>query len=131
MNRNFVGDLRGEPRLAQLLEAAAGLDAAPSASYPETETSVHVLVDEAIGTKTLQRVALHSRSEGLVLCTWPAELKAQAREFYRADRVARFLGFLAEQDQAWRAARRRSWRSGPRRPASGFNCAVTLTSRST
>jgi hypothetical protein len=103
MNHNFGGDLRGELRLVQLLEAATGLDAVPSASYPETEMSVHVLVEEVIGTKTLQRFALQARSEGLVLCTWPAELKTQAKEFYRADRVARFLDFLAEKDQAWRA----------------------------
>jgi hypothetical protein len=103
VNHNFGGDLRGEPRLVQLLEAATGLEAVPSASYPETEMSVHVMVEEAIGTKTLQRFALQARSEGLVLCTWPAELKTQAKEFYRADRVARFLDFLAENDPAWRA----------------------------
>lgn len=38
-----------------------------------------------------------------MLCTWPAELKVQAEKFYRTDRVARFLDFLAEEDQAWRA----------------------------
>jgi hypothetical protein len=103
MNHNFAGDLRGELRLAQLLEAATGLDAVPSASYPEFETSVHVIVDETIGAKTVQRVALQARGEGLVLCTWPAELKEQAEKFYRADMVARFLAFLAEEDQAWRA----------------------------
>jgi hypothetical protein len=103
MNRNFAGALRSELRLVQLLEAATGLDAAPAASNPESETSVHVMVDKAIGTKTVQRVALQSRGEGLVLCTWPAELKEQAREFYRADRVARFLHFLAEENPAWRA----------------------------
>jgi hypothetical protein len=103
MNHNLGGDLRGELRLVQLLEAATGLDAVPAASYPETETSVHVMVDEAIGAKTLQRLALQARGEGLVLCTWPAELKVQAEKFYRADRVARFLNFLAEKDQAWRA----------------------------
>lgn len=101
VNLNFGGDLRGELRLVQLLKAATGLDAVPSAYYPETEMSVHVLVEEA--TKTLQRFALQARSEGLVLCTWPAELKKQAKEFYRADRVARFLNFLAEEGQAWRA----------------------------
>jgi hypothetical protein len=37
MNHNFGGDLRGEIRLAQLLEAATGLDAVPTASYPETD----------------------------------------------------------------------------------------------
>jgi hypothetical protein len=103
MNNYFAGDLRGELRLAQLLEAATGLDAAPAASNPEAETSVHVMVDKAMGTKTVQRVALQARGEGLVLCTWPAELKEQAKEFYRADRVARFLDFLAEENQAWRA----------------------------
>jgi hypothetical protein len=103
VNRNFAGDLRSELRLAHLLEAATGLDAVPSASYPETETTVHVLVDEAIGAKTVQRLALQARGEGLVLCTWPAELKEQAEKFYRADRVARFLAFLAEEDQVWRA----------------------------
>ena len=54
MNHNFGGDLRGELRLVQLLEAATGLDAVPAAGYPETDTSVHVMVDEAIGAKTLQ-----------------------------------------------------------------------------
>jgi hypothetical protein len=38
-----------------------------------------------------------------VLCTWPAELKEQAEKSYRADMVARFLDFLAEQNQAWTA----------------------------
>jgi hypothetical protein len=104
MNRHFAGDLRGELRLAQLLEAATGLDAVPSPSFPEFETSVHVIVDETIGAKTVQRVALQARGEGLVLCMWPAELKKQAKKFYRPDRIARFLDFLAEQDQAWRAA---------------------------
>lgn len=103
MNHNFGGDLRGELRLAQLLQAATDLDAAPTSSYPETETSVHVMVDKAIGAKTLQRVALQARGKGLVLCMWPAELKVQAEKFYRADRVARLLNFLAEDDQAWRA----------------------------
>jgi hypothetical protein len=103
MNHNFGGGLRSELRLVQLLEAATGLDAVPTASNVEVEMSVHVIVDKAIGTKTLQRFALLARGEGLMLCTWPAELKAQAKEFYRAGRVARFLDFLAEKDQAWRA----------------------------
>lgn len=38
-----------------------------------------------------------------MLCTWPAELKPQAGQFYRPDRVARLLAFLTEVDQAWRA----------------------------
>ncbi|MGH3244739.1 MAG: hypothetical protein ACRDOI_00775 [Trebonia sp.] len=75
----------------------------PTPSYVEVEMSVHVMVGEAIGTKTVQRFALLARGEGLVLCTWLAELKEQAREFYRADRVARFLDFLAGKGQAWRA----------------------------
>lgn len=103
MNRNVAGDLRGELRLVQLLAAATGLDAVPAASHPEAEISVHIMVDTTIGTKTVQRVALQARGEGLVLCTWPAELKEQAREFYQADRVARFLDFLAAENQAWRA----------------------------
>ena len=103
MNHNLGGDLRGELRLVQLLGAATGLEAVPAAGYPEAEMSAHVMVDKTVGTKTLQRFALQARGEGLVLCTWPAELKAQAKDCYRADRVARFLDFLAEKDQAWRA----------------------------
>jgi hypothetical protein len=103
MTHNFGGGLRSELRLVRLLEAATGLDAVPTPSHVEAEISVHVLVDEAIRTKTVQRFALLARGEGLVLCTWPAELKEQASEFYRADRVARFLDFLATKGQAWRA----------------------------
>jgi hypothetical protein len=103
MNRNFGGGLRSELRLVQLLEAATGLKAVATASHVEIEMSAHVMVDEAIGTKTVQRLALRARGEGLVLCTWPAELKEQAREFYQADRVGRFLHFLAGKGQAWRA----------------------------
>jgi hypothetical protein len=103
MNRNFGGDLRSESRLVQLFEAATGLNAVATARKVEVEMSVHVMVDEDIKTKTVQRIALLARGEGLVLCTWPAELKEQAKEFYRVDRVARFLNFLAGKGQAWRA----------------------------
>lgn len=103
MERNFDRHLRNELRLIELLEAATGLDAVPTTNHPETKVSADVMVEKAIGTKTLQRFALQARGEGLALCTWPAELKAQAMAFYQAYQVAQFLNFLAEKDGAWRA----------------------------
>jgi hypothetical protein len=96
---HFSGDLRSELRLIRLLEVATGLDAVPTTSHPEANKSADVMVEQA----TSQRFALQARGEGLALCTWPAELKAQATAFYQADQVARFLNFLTEKDQAWRA----------------------------
>ena len=70
MNHNFGEGLRRELRLVQLLEAATGLDAVPTASYVEIEMSVHVMVDEAIGicgsakTSTLVSVTVrHQQAE--------------------------------------------------------------------
>lgn len=69
MEHYFSGDLRSELQLLRLLEAATGLDAVPTTSHPEAKVSVDVMVEQAIGTKTLQRFALQARGEGLALAT--------------------------------------------------------------
>ena len=82
MNNYFAGDLRGELRLIQLLAASTGLDAVPAAANPEAETSAHVMVDKAIGTKTVQRVAngpgrMPKNWTGAV--PWPARSATRSR----------------------------------------------------
>jgi hypothetical protein len=46
--------------------------------------------------KATQRLALGLSADRLVLRTWPAELKHQARAFYRSDRPARLLELAAD-----------------------------------
>jgi hypothetical protein len=56
----------------------------------------HVMIDEALGVTSIQRVGLESRDEELVLSVWPGELKPQALWLYAAGRAERLLEVARE-----------------------------------
>jgi hypothetical protein len=102
MDQLIVADLSRQSRLGQLLEMSTGVEATVE-DRPDVRASSAVMIDEAIGTKTTQRLSLQARGDGLALCTWPAELKPQAQEMYQAKRVDRLLNFLGSGQQSWQA----------------------------
>jgi hypothetical protein len=103
VSRSPSGDIRSLPSLMRLLGDAVGTGVVVTETGSKMPASAAVMVDEAIGTMTTQRLSLRAEIEGLVLRTWPAELKPQAKAMYLAGRVARLVKFLAEDKQPWQA----------------------------
>jgi hypothetical protein len=97
------GDVHSLPSLMRLLGDAVGTRVMVTETGPMMQASAAVMVDKAIGTVTTQRLSLRAQTQGLALCTWPAELKRQAEAMYQAGRVARLVKFLAEDQQPWQA----------------------------
>jgi O-acetyl-ADP-ribose deacetylase len=91
---------RAPGRTMALLRQATGLDVAPDRGYP---AGAELMVDAAIGTKSVQRIVLQQRGEGLVLMTCPAELKPQAKALYRTGRAGQLTDFLARSGDVWQA----------------------------
>lgn len=71
-----------------LLRAITGADPEPD--------GVHVRLDESIGTKSTQRLALGRPAGGVALFTWPAELNDQALHVYDGSRAERLLAVAGE-----------------------------------
>ena len=94
-------DLRRQRRLMALLRQATGLDDVEPERRPGIGAAV--MLDMSIRTKSTQRISLQQRDEGLALCTWPAELKPQAKELYRTGRAQRLINFVAEHPEEWLA----------------------------
>lgn len=91
-------DLRRQRRLMALLREAAGIaDVEPE----RPGIGATVMLDTAIGTQSTQRIALQQQAESLALCTWPAELKAQAKAMYRTGRAQRLIDFVVAHADAW------------------------------
>jgi hypothetical protein len=89
---------RHQPRLAALLRQVTGIDDVKPGSSPG------MIADSAIGAKSTQRISLQAQDGGLALCTFPAELKDQARALYRTSRAQRLMDFLAADAQGWQAS---------------------------
>jgi hypothetical protein len=100
---NFSEGFRSQAWLTGLLREATGIDAVKPEVGPAISPSVAVMVDKAIGTESTERLSLQVQGDGLALCTWPAELKEQARATYRTDRAQRLIDFLAGQPEGWQA----------------------------
>jgi hypothetical protein len=62
-----------------------------------------VMLSEAIGTTSTQRIALERHDEGLVLTTWPGELKPQATALYSGDRARQLIELVDADPAIWRA----------------------------
>src|SRR4051812_40050317 len=74
--------------VAQLLEDTTGI-------VPRAGDS-HVMIDKALGVKSIQRVGLEPRGEDLLLSVWPGELKPQALWLYAGGRAERLLTVARE-----------------------------------
>lgn len=61
------------------------------------------MLDDAIGTVSTQRLCLEQQGDTLILRTWLAELKPQAKALYRTERAPRLIKLLSEPDAAWHA----------------------------
>lgn len=92
--------LRCQRRLMALLREATGIT---DVEAERPGIGAAVMLDAAIGTKSTQRIALQQQADRLVLCTWPAELKPQAKALYRTGRARRLMGFVAAHADAWQA----------------------------
>jgi hypothetical protein len=90
-----------ERRLAALLREATGINEVEPDRRPWI--GAVLMLDSVIGTTSTQRICLQQQAEGLVLGTWPAELKPQAEALYRTGRAQRLIDFVAGQPEAWRA----------------------------
>jgi hypothetical protein len=66
MDQLIVADLSRQSRLGQLLEMSTGVEATVE-DRPDVRASSAVMIDEAIGTKTTQRLSLQARGDGLAL----------------------------------------------------------------
>lgn len=69
--------------IAAVLEDTTGLVPRPG--------DLHVMIDEPLRVRSIQRVALEPRDDELVLSVWPGELKPQALWLYDAGRAQRLL----------------------------------------
>ena len=87
-------------RAIALLRQATGLEVVPD---PGPDPGGLLRVDTELGTKTVQRIVLVQRAEGLALGMWPAELKPQAEALYRTGRVRQLTDFLARNGDKWHA----------------------------
>jgi hypothetical protein len=90
-----------EDQLVALLRQATGLDEVDPERPPVI--GAKVMLDTSIGTKSTQRISLQQQDEGLALSTKPAELKPQAKAFYRTVNAQQLLDLLARRPEAWRA----------------------------
>src|SRR5215471_1472825 len=100
LGRAGGNDLRRQRRLMTVLREATGIADVKPERRPWIAT---VMLDEAIRTKSTQRISLRHQAGGLALYTFPAELKPQAEALYRTGRAQRLLDFLAEHPGAWQA----------------------------
>jgi hypothetical protein len=82
------------PRRA-LLQEVAGIQTEPR--------GIHVLLDEHVGARSAQRLALSDVGGSVLAALWPAELKPQAEYLYREGRALEMIA----------AARARSWEIRP------------------
>jgi hypothetical protein len=94
-------DDQRERRLTALLRNAIGIDAARPVARPEI--GGWVMLDEAIGTKSTQRLCLQRHADVLILRTWLAELKPQAAALYRTGRAQGLMQLLSERRVPWYA----------------------------
>jgi len=90
-------------QLSKVLGEATGITAVTVENRPGDWPSAVVRLDKAIGAKTTQRLSLQVRDDSLTLCTWPAELKLQAKSMYQVARVTRFLDFIESHMHSWTA----------------------------
>jgi hypothetical protein len=97
----FGGGLGSPDWLAATLRDVTGIDAVVHEKRPDTDASVMVQIDKAIGARSTQRLSLQWHREGLVLATFPAELKKQAEATYRTGRSERILDFAAVAPAGW------------------------------
>ena len=98
---NFSGELGGQDWLEARLRDVTGIDAVVPEKRPDTDASVMVRIDKAIGSQSTERLSLRWLPEGLVLATWPAELKSQAEATYRTGRGQLILDFAAGMPAGW------------------------------
>jgi hypothetical protein len=82
-----------------LLREATGIDAVRPVARPEI--GGWVMLDTTIGAKTTQRLCLQQHGDTLILRTWLAELKPQAKALYRTDRAERLRQLLSEPRALW------------------------------
>ncbi|MGO9502589.1 MAG: hypothetical protein ACLPUO_13675 [Streptosporangiaceae bacterium] len=101
LGRAGENGLRRQRRLVALLREITCVDGVEAVRRPEV--GAVVMLDEAIRTKTAQRISLQQDGDALALCTWLAELKPQAEALYRTGRAQRLVDFLAEHPKGWRA----------------------------
>jgi hypothetical protein len=101
--QRFSGGLGGEDWLAALLRDVTGINDVVHERRPDTDDSVMVRIDKATGARSTERLSLRWRPEGLVLGTWPAELKKQAEATYRTGKGQRIVDFAAGKPAGWRA----------------------------
>ena len=101
LGRTGEHDLRRQRRLVALLREATGL----AGVEPDRGLAAGavVMLDNAIGTTSIQRIALRHQDGMLALCAWPAELKPQAEALYRTNRAQRLAAFLATHSGTWQA----------------------------
>jgi hypothetical protein len=97
----FNGGLGSPDWLAATLRDVTGIDAVVPEMRPDTDAAVMVQIDKAIGSQSTQRLSLQWHPEGIVLATFPAELKKQAEATYRTTRAERILDFAAVAPAAW------------------------------
>lgn len=62
-----------------------------------------VMLDEVIGTTSTQRLCLQQRGDSLMLRTWLAELKPQAKALYRTGKAQGLIQMLSEPGALWHA----------------------------
>jgi hypothetical protein len=105
-------------RLRSLLREATGIQ-------PERVGLVHVRLDTALGTSSLQRAALEIDDHRLMLHLWPGELKPQAQALYGAGRAER-LAELDERAGPWRVEPQPllGFRNAPQRTRVYLTCAL-------
>lgn len=117
LRRVGADPVRRRWRLRSLLRAATGIE-------PERGGFVHVRLDTALGTLSLQRVALDfDAHDHLTLHAWPAELKPQAARLYREGHHSERLCALAAQ-AGWRVEPQPilGFRNAPRRTRVYLTC---------
>jgi hypothetical protein len=118
--RRVGGDpTRRKWRLRALLREATGI-------VPERVGLVHVRLDAALGTVSLQRAALDfDEQDRLTLHLWPGELKPQAEHLYAGGRAER-LCELAAGEGRWRVEAQPllGFRNAPRRTRVYLTCCL-------
>lgn len=90
-----------ERRLTAVLREATGLDAVQPVVRPAIGGVV--MLDAAIETTSTQRVCLQQNGDTLILRTWLAELKPQAKALYKTVRAQRLIELLSPPDAVWHA----------------------------
>lgn len=90
-----------ERRLIAVLRQSLGIDGVLPVIRPAIGGVV--MLDSAIGTTTTQRLCLQQQGDTLILRTWLAELKPQAKSFYQTARAQSLTRFLSEPKAVWHA----------------------------